>query len=275
MLNMGRMCVGLVLLSLVAMAQAGSYTQNFNSIAEGSSNLGDGSTIVSYVGDEINVTNVYYNGTSWRALRMTEDGVGETQAAYAMPQLDTGSTVTEFTVTFSLLITYNGGGEEWDVPADGFSFNFGTVNLDSLQGMECERGLYTGEGEMLSVSWETFTYAVPSIRVLVNGEEIASEEDYLPIIEDSIDGASFQSVTIHWDSNGLDVTYGANTIYTDLDVSGFAPTEGDIFAFAARTGACYENVFLDNVSIITMPEPLTIGLLATCSLTLLQRKNRK
>ena len=124
---------------------------------------------------------------------------------------------------------------------------------------------------MLSVCWTTFMDN--SMRVWVNDGEILYENNNPPIIEDSID-APFQSVTIHWDSSGLDVVYGANTICEDLDVSGFIPTAGDLFAFAARTGAASENVFLDNVYITTgpIPEPLTISLLAAGGVTLLRRK---
>ena len=73
-------------------------------------------------------------------------------------------------------------------------------------------------------------------------------------------------VNVHWDYDGLDVTYGGRTIFTNLPTPGFVPAIGDIFAFSARNESSNTmNFFLDDVVLSTTPlqELQTNGIVIT------------
>jgi hypothetical protein len=84
-------------------AHAGTYIQNFESAANGATSLGDGSTIVD---TGTGLAQVFYNGASWKALRLTQDG--ETGAGmtgnFGLADLDSGNAISGFTATFDLLV---------------------------------------------------------------------------------------------------------------------------------------------------------------------------
>ncbi len=257
--------IGLVYVCLTAVSvQAGSYSQDFNSAAEGSTDLGDGSTIVSSIPG---VTQVYYHG-SWKALRLAQDEAVATVANYAIPDLDPGVAITGFTATFDVLIKSDGGDA-----GGGFAFNFGKLGTMPYDG-EC--GMYSGSGNMISVYWKT-NYRPRSIDVYVKSGIVGQESAYPMIIGDSLDDP-FQSVTIHLDANGLDVIYNGQTVFPDLDVFsffGYTPSAGDRFAFSATTDDASEDVFIDNLSITTVPEPMTSSLFtAGCVAVFYQNRRR-
>lgn len=227
---------------LVSSAQAGLYTQDFNSAANLSTDLGDGTTITSTTGH----AQVYDTG-SWKALRLTQDQVAGQTANFALYDLDAGGAITSFTSSFDSLI--KGGAD----PADGFSFNFGTLPVLPDGG---EMGM--SGGSMLSIGWDTYAGGGRGIEVFVNGSSV-SRSGVQPILQPDINQA-FTRATITWDETGLDVIYNGASVFTDLDVSGFTASAGDRFAFAARTGAAYEDVFIDNVNVATIPEPAVVGL---------------
>ncbi|MEO7318562.1 MAG: CotH kinase family protein, partial [Chthoniobacteraceae bacterium] len=65
-----------------------------------------------------------------------------------------------------------------------------------------------------------------------------------------------RAVSIHWDSNGLDVSVNGSAIFTDLPTPGFAPAAGNKFAFSARCEASNTmDFFLDDVVLATSPLP--------------------
>lgn len=230
---------------------AGEYSQDFNSVANLSTDLGDGTTIID---SGTGVAQVYDNG-NWKALRLTQDGSGGTVANFAIGDLNSGVPVTSFSASFDVLIKDSDTG-----PADGFSFNFGTLGTLPAGG---EEGMYSS-GSMLSIGWDTYSNGASdpqSIEVFVNGVSVGNNTSILPIIASSL-SAAFQTVSINWDANGLDVTYGGQSVFTDLQVSGFTPLSGAQFAFAARTGGSDEDVFIDNVNVNTIPEPASMTLIA-------------
>ncbi len=245
------LCSFTVLLMAAVSVQAGSYSQNFNSASAGSTDLGDGTTITDNIGG---IAQVYDNG-SWKALRLTQDGTAGTIGNFAVGDLDAGTVVQSFTTTFDLLIKDDTGNT-----ADGFSFNFGTLGTLAYGG---EEGMYSGSGSMLSIGWDTYDNGgdPQSIEVFVNGVSAGNNTAVPPVIASSLSDP-FQSVFINWDANGLDVTYGGTAIFTDLNVADFTPLSGAQFAFAARTGGSYEDVFIDNVNISTVPEPAGATLIA-------------
>ena len=67
---------------------------------------------------------------------------------------------------------------------------------------------------------------------------------------DPVNGASFS----------VDLGAGVLPIFSNIATPGFAPDDSFTFAFSARTGGSTETLNLDNVMIVTIPEPSTVGL---------------
>jgi hypothetical protein len=226
--------IGVVAVS--ASGFAGSYSQD----------LGDGTTIASSTGH----AQVYEYGERFTALRLTQGNVVWQFANFALPDLDAGHAITSFTATFDSLIFSRG---EF---ADGFSFNFGFV----VPGFVDKDGMSFGQ-RMLSIVWDTYSADDGrGIEVFVDGSSV-SRSEYDPILQDQF-FEGFTGATIVWDESGLDVVYNGSAIFTDLDVPYFIAMEGDRFAFASTTGEIAEDVFIDNVSVETVPEPATAVLMA-------------
>ena len=236
-------CVCGLLVALAVSVEAGIYVNNFDLAADSSTNLGDG-TVIS--GDQAFV----YNPTgSSGVMVLTQDLTGGKIGNFVLPDLDPAAAIIGFTATFDLYFKASGA------PADGLSFNFGSISGALPYGGE--EGLYSS-GPMLSVGWDTYDNGSDplSIEVFVNGASVANNTATPPIVETA--GGSFQNVSIVYDENGLDVVYAGTSVYTDLDVSGFTPQSGAQFGFAARTGGSYEDAFVDNVSVETVPEPASV-----------------
>ncbi|MGE4489968.1 MAG: hypothetical protein AB7E95_10545 [Kiritimatiellales bacterium] len=245
-MNKGFIFIGVAAVS--ASLQAGSYSQNFDSYSGGTTNLNDGSTIAD---NGSGLTEVWDNG-NWKALRLTQDGVEYQVGNFVVGDLDNGNVVTGFTATFDSLVKAT---ENTGVAADGFAFNFGTLASyvsDGDAGMDAT-------GSSLSVVWDTYYNGENDIgiNVFVNGVSFAYSSISAKI-ESSID-VDFQSVTIVWDENGLDVIYGGTTVFENLAIK-FTAESGAEFAFSARTGGSYEDVFIDNIDIQTVPEPVSLSL---------------
>ncbi len=74
--------------------------------------------------------------------------------------------------------------------------------------------------------------------------------------------ATQRNVTIHWDYDGLDMTYNGQTIFTDLPTPGFSPASGNTFCFTASTAGGAQDTYLDDVLISTTPAgPANTGLI--------------
>ena len=78
----------------------------------------------------------------------------------------------------------------------------------------------------------------PSIEIFANGISAGNFPQTFPF-----DG-TYRPVVIHWDAQGLDVTFGGTAIATNLPVSGFDPSPGNQFAFsAASSDGCTSRTF--------------------------------
>ncbi len=65
---------------------------------------------------------------------------------------------------------------------------------------------------------------------------------------------NYRPVTIHWDYNGLDVSFNGQTIFNDLPTPGFSPAAGNKFAFSVRGEASVAfDMYLDDVALATSP----------------------
>ena len=173
---------------------------------------------------------------------MTTNAVNQ-NAGFVLDDLDAGVSVNAFTATFQLLLGGPGG---TTTLADGFSFNY---SGDMPDGTLDETGVpSTG----LTVEFHTFHFNTTSgigIHVLWSGAIIATH--LMPVA--SLVTGTYTNVVIQLVTNGtLNVTYGTNVIYTNLVIPGFVPVAGR-FGLGARTGADYENCWVDNLSISTTP----------------------
>ena len=217
---------------LSSAAVAGSYgTQTFT-FADGTTTLGDGTTI----GSNNNTAAVRSE-----ALRLTASGIGETLASFKLPELDAGAAIDSLSASFKVRMSANG------TPADGWSLNFGNVPAGDGSG---EGGFVMPNG--LVIAWDTYDNGEdpPSIEVFANGISVANFPRTF-----SFD-TTFRTVVVHWDAQGLDVTYGGVVICSNLATPGFVPAAGDRLAFSARTGGLTEDVFLDDLLVTTtVPQP--------------------
>ena len=181
-----------------------------------------------------------------RAVRLTAAGTGSYYGAWKLPVLDPVGTVTSFDATFKCQL-YNTG----DM-ADGFTFNFGAIPGGSDPGAG-ESGFSMANG--MYITFDTYPASGgdgKQIRVYANGIVIGSAYTggLFPL-----NTTTFNTVVIHWDANGLDMTYNGAQVFLDRQLPGFIPAQGNSFAFSARTGGVTEDVYIDDVQITTTVLP--------------------
>lgn len=242
------------------------YSQDFNAAAAGTTGTGlnDGSNIV-YNSNTSDFTARVYDSTTWgalpagqewRALFMTPMGPG-VRSNFFMPDTNAGQSLSSFSADFSLLINYIN--RDSHPMANGFSINFGKFNNTSDY-YGSEAGMHSpGDGktgDVLTVSWFTYSGGTPRIEARYNGNTIATgvQPPFYNTQTPAPDSA-FLPVNFSWDSNGLDLTYNDIPIFSNLAVNGFSPGIGYSFAMAARTGADWQNLFVDDIAINTTAAP--------------------
>jgi CotH kinase protein/Lamin Tail Domain/Fn3 associated len=64
---------------------------------------------------------------------------------------------------------------------------------------------------------------------------------------------TFRAVQIHWDYDGLDLSFGGQAIFTNLPTPGFVPSAGNRFAFCASAVGGAQDTFIDDVVLSTGP----------------------
>lgn len=249
-------------LLLMSPAQAGLYTQNFGSstVGDTGTSLGDGSNIV---GTVAGITSVQSVPSSGNALRLIDDS-GGSFGNWFLPDLNPGVAMTSFTASFDSLI-YNSG---VTTPGDTLGFNFGNItNTTSAYTNFGTGGMYeVGKAEnLLTVSFRTYQSdrtppETREVQVWYNNTQINSNIG-TPVVSSVLDASAYQLTTISWDaSTGLSVDYGGNSLVSGLAIPGFTPAAGDTFAFNGFDGAATQSVYIDNVSIQTVPEPSTVAM---------------
>lgn len=232
----------LVLLSAAlctTQALAGRYpssgTQTF-SFANGTKDLGDGSIISSSATDA--TTSVQNN-----SLRLVNYGTNFTKAAFKLPDLDPGLSVTSWDVSCSMSMRVPVGA----TPADGWALNIGPIPADNGEG---EGGFAMSQGMYIAFD----TYGTQQIQVYANGVAIFTQLMTFPF------DTTFRPVVVHWDANGLDLSYNSNVVCSNLPTPGYVPAAGHRFAFTARTGGLSQTTMLDSLVIATAPlSPLETG----------------
>ena len=219
--------VSLVLLLMLASAQAGTFTADFNSGLPAGGAVFGNSTISAGGG--------YTNSG---CLVLTTATAGQNGGFIITNDLDAGAPVASFTASCKVLI---GGGNG----ADGISFNFAP---DLPLGTITEEGAGTG----LTVEFDTFVNTLPdtapSIDVFVGGVEQITT--FFPGLRAGVFVDAVIQLNPH---HSLTVIYDGVYIYSNLDLTayGYSPAAGSRFGFGARTGGTFDNHFIDNLSIVT------------------------
>jgi hypothetical protein len=254
-------CATAVTLLAARSATAATYTQNFgpDTVGDTGSDLGDGSFIVSNPAGTAQV--ISDPGPGWTGLRLTAEGVGSSQAAYYIPDLNPGQPITSFTANFESLI-YTAGGTP---AADAWAFNFGNITDTSTAYVGAGSGMQVAgkATDVLTVSF--ITYNTNQIQVWYNGSQIGGSYGTPRIYTDTFVD-KFQATAISWDKDtGLSLSYGGSSLITNLSISGFTPAAGYRFGFNGWTGTHAETVALRNLSIQTVPEPSSLLLLAAAA----------
>jgi hypothetical protein len=251
-----------------SLAFAGTYIQNFNSVADGSTSFNDGSIV------RTNNANTYVgNWTTSPSFRLTTDNQQNTSTSYFLPNLEPTHTTSSFSAVFDLKF-------KSDIfAADAFAFNFGTIKT-TASSTWASKGIYDSSGvktgPMLSVVWDTYSGdGARSIDVYLNGARIGTNTTTVPIVPNFWTPGDFKNVTINWADNELDVSYNSQSVFSNLSTGAFAPAMGDTFAFNAVTGGSTQDVFLDNINITTVPEPSALVLLGLGSVSLLRRRRSR
>lgn len=261
---------------------AGSYVENFESYGTlsysgNTAALNNGAVLY---GNNSSAINIYQHNSNWKALRMAQDGTTSTLATYVIGTVENSSTrVKSFTASFDLNFKKTSGD-----PADNFSFDFG--KLTGTLPRTFDGGLWNpGQtGSMLSVTWDFFdngggdffgTGGNGGIQLFKNGGLVSGSNVNNPATIFTSLQNTFTRFNVRYDEelNGGTLqfntggTVGAgNLISGGTDLFTFSNlgvnfAAGDQFAFGSWTGGANLDMFVDNVSIQTVPEPSGASLL--------------
>ncbi len=254
-------------LLLPGLAQAGSFTQNFEALADNAPLATGVNTHVNLVGatdaqgrvissrKETNNAGTYIVsvvkpniGTTpapSKAMRLAEKGTISSAAAYLLPTLDAAAELQDITFSLDLLMDRTAGA----VPADGFNISFGR-NLSNVGGAA---GHQTAFGFV--VNFDTYSNGTTdprSIEIFSDGVSVGNFlATGLPAGNFPFD-QTWRRVELHWDANGLDLTYASQVIFENLPLPGFQPLPGSAFALNSVTGGLSQDTFIDNLSITTV-----------------------
>ena len=254
------------LLALGSSASAASYFQNFDGFADGTTDLGDGSTMNGFANIQGGM------------LELTRDGAGGGGASFNIPAL-AGSSMG-WTASFSFSIFDSPGALD---PADGFSFNYGNFELSSLGG--AEEGMAPDGGAVLAsenLSFEIDTWQNGTIEQGVNigqitggvaGADLAFTNGVILNDGSTVSGLA----TMSWDPvNGASFsTTGlvTNANFNNLPTS-FAASEDLLFGLSARIGGANQTLLIDDLAITTIPEPSGAALVGLAGIGMLLRRRR-
>ena len=255
---------------------AGTYTENFNSY-NNSANSGFSNGGALYrTGDG---GEVFHHSTAWKALRLIGDNNNNDASTFLISGVEnSGQVVSEFSVTFGLLFKNDGGLSGADI-ADQFSFNFGNIPVSGLPRAGNNGAWSSGQsGDLLSIVWDFYDNDNGTGSGDLNNNDRIGVEVYrngslvsgsFRAIDSSWVATSlnspFNEVQISWrgwDTGGLTMSVGGTAVYSDFNFGGLPlDLQNGEFAFSAATGAESMDVFVDNISINTVPEPSAGALL--------------
>ncbi len=211
-----------------------SYTQDFTGVSDGTTELPDGSRVINVSQDAAQVES--------EAMRLSSASVFSARANYALPNL--GDAPSQgFRASFRFRLASAG------TPADGFSLNYGSINPMDNGGEE-------GFNEGLSVEFDTWANVSAGepigYNVAVNGTDVVG--GYSPVAVPIDD--TWHTAVVTWEKSGatsgtLNFTVDGSSIFTNLATPGFTPCPDAIFIFSSRTGGAAEDLFLDDIAVVT------------------------
>ncbi|MEM7387375.1 MAG: choice-of-anchor D domain-containing protein, partial [Verrucomicrobiota bacterium] len=232
----------------------GNYTQDFDGFADGATDLGDGSIMGS------STDQAFVEGDM---LKLSDVEVGSTNSSFKTPILGPNPNVT-FIASFDYSLIGEGR------PADGFSFNYGSIPEDPDNHGAGEEGFGNG----IAVEFDTWDNGGEGadtgigVDVSVNGVTAGMLRE--TVEADPADNQFFtftppgeplqpKNVELTWikssDTSGLlTLIIDGETLYEDLETPDFEPTPDHRFAFSARTGGATETVLIDNLNIVSGSE---------------------
>ena len=200
-----------------------------------------------------------------KSLWMGYNGGPAGTSHYILDHFGNTQPLQSFTANFSICI------EDDASRGDGISFNFGKLPADPKSAGSTENGAMfnAGANPGITVGWEL--YSSQEVRAYQNGSSIGLHTAG-PAVGYTI--FNFYAASIAWsaETQKLSITYAGQT--TEHNTAGLTPDTDWGFAFAARTGLQYSNMFLDDINVTAVPEPSSIALLGLGSLALLCRRRR-
>jgi hypothetical protein len=228
--------------SPAAAATEGGAAENFDGFADGTTDLGDGSTIacnLDAAGFAVGQASVQGG-----ELRLTEDDVNSQRASFRIPAIANSS--QGWTATFDFTI-FDAAGD--NPPADGFSFNYGDILPLSTQAAG-----ETGHGNAEAGMGGTFiAFAVDTWQGGGQGLNIHGATGVNRIDGDVLtDGGSVTgTASITWNPETTSFTttgLGTDATFSDIPHT-FAGNDSYGFSFSARTGGANEELRIDNLRI--------------------------
>jgi PEP-CTERM motif len=282
-----------ILTFLVAATQcdAAVYTQNFSGIADGFGTIPNTSAEItapnhSYLlstGEVLNTINqMAFRGSAitiqGETLRLAANNTSSTRGTFQIPNSATSGAESGWTATFNFSL--NPGTSA----GDGFSFSFGDIPFGAGNFGD-ENGWNETNRNHIAFSFRTFYEGPetdPALSIIANngsGQTVLTRVGSLndPPLQTPNFNAVPGTASISWSpTTGASFTttgLNRNINVTNISTNGsYVPSSSHSFAFSARSGGSSQDTLIDNIRIVTIPEPSSALLLGLGGIALLRRR---
>lgn len=215
----GQEAEGFIFARVVKFVPEAYYLQNFNSFANGTQDLNDGSYI-----DKTGGTGTLPVTVQNQALRLTPDAL-EQQSKLTLPSLPGlyKGYQAQFRFQFSAAGT----------PADFLALDLGPAESTRL---------------IKGLRLELNTYAAPGYHVKVDNVDVPGGF----VAKGNLVDAQWHNVNVSWlPQLGLTLTVDGSPVFTNLPVPGFSPAPDAVLGFAAFTGGLSQVTLIDDIGVIS------------------------
>jgi len=207
------------------------YSQDFSSLANGTKDMSDFSTLSSDSGNANVVANY---------LELTRSGETYNKTAFLLPQLNASTYGFRATFDYAILAPTSGPA------ADGIGFFLKPASSVADTAVSPVGGYPQGLGV------EFVTFGTPRHQIRVNGTELPGASFVAPKTNGFYTRVTIEFLTAPGKSGTLTMTVNNEKIFDKVPVN-YTPSPTDVFAFTGRTGFYTELAVIDNVTV----EPLT------------------